>query len=393
MEDSDDALSGFARHKAIKDEPPERGLADLVFFLSLPFDPDLVPEARRRLFTRWGETTNAATTSRLEPALASVLRQSGSLEGLPRLRTDDQRISPPLWVEQVWGQHLERRATMARHLESVVAILNARGMVPLLLKGARSLWVDDPDWRSMRDLDVLVPSADEADAGQAALIAAGYTEGRQGRQGRHHAEFHHASNLYHSDLPGWIEVHRSAGPPRVELVLKTDDLFSAAVLRPRAGLRALVLPPSHDALQNLAHHHYGHREARQGSLEIKGLFEFAMSLKAMSEIERAVLVERASRHNRLLATLDLWIAIISDQFAVGEITPLPLEADAAARWRRMKVVTRRPGKLAALGEELRLALATARLKRCVGGDRSLGRLRMRCATALWAATSFGTRHY
>jgi Uncharacterised nucleotidyltransferase len=365
------------------------GPQSICLFLSLAFRQDNLAEARRSLLAHWPETTVTAAAARLEPALATAVRQAGVLQGIPVLRSPNPRVTPAAWVEHVWADHLSRRTALTEHLENVVRILNAKGLVPLLLKGARSLWVGSPDWRSMRDLDLLVaPSA--AGIAQAALMAEGY---REGPEGLHEPSFYHANNLYRSDLPGWIEIHRRAGPERAELLVPTEDLLAAAVTIQRSQLRALILPPSYDLLHGLVHHHFGHREGRTGVLDLKGLFEFAMGFAALSKADRELLAERAGWNNRLLATLELWLAAAADLFSATDIWPFVPQSDAVARWTRIKDGTGRPSKLAALQEELRLALADDRLRRCRHGDRLLGRMRLRAQTVVWAATSFGSYQY
>lgn len=366
----------------------QMSLQGVCLFLSLPFCPDNLGEARRSLLSHWPETVATATAARLEPALANAVRQAGVLQGIAMLKSSGPGVTPAVWVEQVWADHLARRVAQTEHLENVVRILNAKGLVPLLLKGARSLWVGSPDWRSMRDLDLLV-TAPAADTTQAMLMAEGYGEGPEGQ---HEPGFYHANNLYRHDLPGWIEIHRRAGPERVELLVPTGDLLAAALSVQRGNLKAIVLPPGDDVLHGLAHHYFGHREGRTATLELKGLFEFAMGFAALSRVDRELLAERAGRNNRLLATLDLWLAAVADLFSVNNIEPFVLRSDAVARWMRLKQVTGRPTKLAALKGELHLALAGERLRRCRDGDRLMGRMRLRARTLVWGAKSFGNSY-
>jgi hypothetical protein len=380
-----DTVIGPAAAASPSGEWSEKGLKDVCLFLSLPFRPDNLAEARRALLTDWPGTIAAATASRLESALAGAVRKSGVLQGLTMLRSSGPRVTPAVWVEQVWADNLVRRAAQTEHLENIVRILNGRGLVPLLLKGARSLWVGSPDWRSMRDLDLLV-AGPAADMAQAMLMAEGYGEGPEGQ---HEPGFYHANNLYRHDLPGWIEIHRRAGPERAELLVPTGDLLAAALSVQRGNLKALVLPPAYDVLYGLAHHYFGHREGRTAMLELKGLFEFAVGFAALSKEDRALLAERAGRNNRLLATLDLWLMAVADLFSATDIEPFVLQSDAVARWKHLKQVTGRPTKLAALKEELHLALAGDRLRRCREGNRRLGRMRLRAQTLRWAAKSFG----
>ena len=143
----------------------------------------------------------------------------------------------------------------------------------------------------------------------------------------------------------------------------------------------------------MIHHHVGHREARDGALELKGLFEFAMGFAALCADDRVALAARAGRDSRLLAMTDLWVAASVERFAVRPETPFAVEADAMARWHKLRDAIRRPSKTEAIMDELALALAPARLRRCRAGATWGGRAAMRMQVAGWLLRNWGTRVY
>jgi Uncharacterised nucleotidyltransferase len=379
----DGSFSSFEQHT-------KNASVALLLLLSEALGPTGMLKMRPLVLRSWREIVEIATAGRMDAALAFAIREAGVLAGMPSYRSTSGSLTPPLWVEETWREHTDRRFEMRRHLEGIVEILNSRGLSPLLVKGASSLWTDEPEWRSMRDLDLVMATPEEAETAQTVLIANGYAEGTEGR---HHADFHHAGNLYRNDMPGWIEIHRRAGPRRVEALLASEELLAVATVSPRGQRRALILPPHYDVLFGLVHHYFGHREGRNAAIEIKGLFEFAMGFSALTRAQRSALVDRAARDSRLLATLDVWLAAAADSLGLSDISPLILEADAVTRWKALKKSATRPGKVAALVEELKLALNDRRVRRCRLGANPLGRIRTRFRAILWALGAFGDRLY
>lgn len=331
-----------------------------------------------------------AAAERLGSALAWSATQKQLLAGLP-VGAPDGREPAAVVLDRIWTHHLERRQRMGVRLHELVLALNHAGIVPMLLKGVRSLWLGEPEWRDMRDIDLLVP-AKQAKAAEAIARAAGYHYSDDGL-GVQPWGHHHADNLYRDDLPGWLELHHRAGMLRSEILMPTRELVEAARPMPRDGATALVLPPVHDVLYGLIHHYAGHRETRDGGVELKGLFEFAMGVQALTATERAELSARAAWDSRLLGVLDVWIAAAADRYGLVPEPPLALVPDAVARWARLRQNVKRPRKSDALREELALALAPARLRRMPQGDRWMARAGMRARLAGWLALNWGNRFY
>jgi hypothetical protein len=184
----------------------------------------------------------------------------------------------------------------------------------------------------MLDLDLLAPGA-EADRLQRAVMALGYREhpSLAERPNRHHL-----APLLRRDTPGPVEIHRRGGNRYAEPLLPTPELISAAELRVGpGGARARVLPTPLHVLHGLVHHHVGHGGDARGLVDFKGLYEFAVAVAGLDAEGRAALVERARRHPRLLAALDLWVAGAHELYAMPILPPLAAEADAGARWARV----------------------------------------------------------
>ena len=215
-------------------------VADLCLCLAASLEPETSGGLRRRLMGgAWAEVVETALGLRLDSALAWAAEQRRLFAGIPAGLRPDRRETAPAVLERVWTEHLAKRRAMLARLEELVAALNAAGIIPLLLKGARSLWTGAPEWRSLRDLDLLVYG--DAERAQAIALANGYKCSDSG-EGRHPRSFYHADNLYRDDLPGWVEVHRLAGSTRSEILLGSRELVGVATPMSRGGAMALVLP-------------------------------------------------------------------------------------------------------------------------------------------------------
>ena len=272
------------------------------------------------------------------------------------------------------ASHAQRRVVMARHLMEMVAVFNALGIRPILLKGARSLWEQQPAWRYLRDIDLLV-SDDEAAAAQQALIRIGYgpDPALPVRPDRHHLE-----PLYREGFPGWIEIHRSGGNRYAERLLPTSELFADSTVVSDDGLSVGLLSPVTHLLHALVHHHVGHSGDARGTLSLKGLYEFAWAFHQLTDEQRPALAQRVAVHPRLAAMLDYWLAAASLLFHLPVEAPFGVRPDAAARAEKIMRGDRTSlWKYPGYGDEIRMARDTERLRRSCAGSGLLGRQLLR----------------
>ena len=257
--------------------------------------------------------------------------------------------------------HTERRAAQRVALGALVKLLNGAGYEPILMKGARSLWLGVEPWRSMRDFDLLLPGDAARDA-NALLKREGYAPapGAVERPNRHHFDL-----LFRDDLPGWVEIHRRAGNPYAEQFLRTRELAARCeTLRGPDGVVRIMTASDH-LWHGLVHHHFGHSGYARGTIDLKGLFEFAVGFGALTERERANLLVLAARDGAALAAFDIWIAAAADLLAMPLPAGLAVAPDAAAVWTAMKERRDNPArfKYPGYGDILSLGLAGPRLAR------------------------------
>ena len=118
----------------------------------------------------------------------------------------------------------------------------------LLMKGPEvALDYGGPGLRSYGDLDFLT---DDAEAAQAALIAAGFQEVFDADI---YADIHHLRPLWWPGLPLVVELHTSANWPAAVPGPSTTELLDAAVPS-RLGIDGIsTLPPEHHTLALAAH--------------------------------------------------------------------------------------------------------------------------------------------
>jgi hypothetical protein len=321
-----------------------------------------------RLFT-------LADQLRLKPALAMAMRDRGVFADIPAVALPDGRRSMTKLIADEIAEHERRRTILTERLAEIVAAANREGIEPLLIKGARALWLGAPRWRTMLDLDLLAAGAD-ADRLQRVVMALGYGEhsGLAERPNRHHL-----APLLRRDTPGPIEIHRRAGNRYAEPLLPTRELESVAEVRlGPGGASARLLPTTDHILHGLAHHHAGHGGDARGLIDFRGLYEFAFDVAALDADGRFALTERARRHPRLLAALDLWVVGAHALFAMPIQPPLAAPADAAARWRqvfaRMTGARHDRWRYPGYAEELAMGFDAGRAARIAPGGGPLARL-------------------
>jgi hypothetical protein len=310
------------------------GVELLARCLALAPSSDDTMRLRSLLFSNaaaWERLFEAASSRRLMPALAMRLRQRGLVPPLPRQRVPDP-LTPAAILDAHWTQHLGIRALQADSLCSIVCVLNRIEIEPILIKGARCAWLDQDPWRTMRDLDILVPGTRAGEA-NAALKAEGYLPlpDAEDRPNRHHFEL-----LFRPDLPGWVEIHRRAGNPYAEPFLRTAEIAARSVAAAHPQARARIMPSADHIWHGLVHHHFGHSAFARGTVDLKGLFEFAVAVTALPDEDLDALVGLAARDAAGLAVLELWIAAAVDLFAMPLPAGLSLAADAATEWSNIR---------------------------------------------------------
>ncbi|WP_181164590.1 nucleotidyltransferase family protein [Amaricoccus solimangrovi] len=226
------------------------------------------------------DPAGALRAARLDPALLVPLAFEHRVAPFLGRLTEDPAIAPLLPEALADGFRFAAEANGTRNealreeLAEVLALLDAAGIEPLLLKGAGRLadGLLGPAGRFMQDLDLLVP-ASRIDEAAAALEAAGYAPLAEGPQLAE--EHHHLPALWREGAPAAIELHRVAQPWHQPL-LPTPRLFerSSPVV---IGGRSARLPAPADALLHLVlHGQVNHRRLLSGGVLLSEVVEFAL---------------------------------------------------------------------------------------------------------------------
>lgn len=369
-------LAASAGHVPLSVDPPTGESAQVNALLYACLRLDAGPSSARELGRRIGEVGwDALLAYADELLLGSVLGQAirrlQLAPPLPMTVLPDGRVTIAGLLAQREASHLTRRAVLAERLTEIAAALASEGIAAVALKGGRSIVTGTPDWRYLRDLDLLV-APQQARKAQDVLLALGY---RPADVPRSRLVHHHLHELYRDDLPGWIEVHRRAGTSRVEQFMSSAELLAAADWSAGIG----VLPPHLHVLHGMIHHHIGHRAVKRATIAAKGLYEFAAEMTALSDIERETLLRRAARHPRLLAVLEFWTAAAVEQFGMAPEASLPVAEDI---WRWWCAVRDSDPEAGGIGLELSAATNAGRMRRAVGGQHMAKRLYWRLSVPL-----------
>lgn len=196
----------------------------------------------------WERIVGLASSEYVLPTFAAAIRD---LDLIGSLHTELASF-----LDAVHAANEERNGELRDELETAVGILNRAGIEPALLKGAIRLadgLYPDVGWRTLRDLDLLVPEVSRAEAIRA-LEKAGYAScGSDGEVRR----------------PGGvcqIDLHAElfCTPPQVRLLRAADTLQKA---RPVAfGVGSVRIPAIEHQLVHLIGHsqirHLGHAFGR-----------------------------------------------------------------------------------------------------------------------------------
>jgi hypothetical protein len=280
--------------------------------LGLHFGTQHLTGVRLKLYAEpslWSPLIDLALMTGLLPALGSAVARCGLL---PVAAWSSGAAGFGGVFAGIERDHRARRETMRARLSEIVDDLGRQGMEALLIKGAANLWSGTPEWRSMRDLDIVVPPH-RAEAAQRLLVAAGYRPAPDGERRPHHLE-----TMVRDDLPCWIELHVSASNRRGERLLPTSLVLRHTIEAEGSRASARLPHPAVHALHGLVHHHFSNRGAAYGVITLKGLLEFAHGYATLNDRDLGLFRCQAARHARLSAAVDLWIAAAVGLFRIAD---------------------------------------------------------------------------
>jgi hypothetical protein len=171
-------------------------------------------------------------------------------------------VSPPADARRVLAlasaaSAVRFKISLEPTLRLALAVLGDVGLEPVVLKGAALAYLayPKPGYRTLADLDLLVPDGD-LERAHDALITGGF---RQTDADRVPLGHHHLPPYVTPDGRFTVELHRHVLPAANPFAVQLAGLKARSCLRQVAGVQARVLAPA-DALMHVCLHlAYGHR--------------------------------------------------------------------------------------------------------------------------------------
>lgn len=198
------------------------------------------------------------------PAFAAAMRDLGLLGSLePKLRA---------FLAIALAANADRNKKLREELASIGGVLNRAGIEPVLLKGAIRLVDDlypDPGWRTMQDLDILVPEAEFAGALEA-LHEAGYVVPRQVAPQRKDVPLRRQR---HGPM---IEIHKELfSTARRQRLLRGAEVIEDSRQVALGDATARIPSVEHQLVHLIGHSQIGHRGHAYGRIALRDRLEAA----------------------------------------------------------------------------------------------------------------------
>lgn len=250
----------------------------------------------------WDSLLEIANRAFLTPALCVAL--------------SDERLSPIVpdgvatYLAELSRLNRLRNQRLKAQLTEIVAVLNDKGIVPVLLKGAAVLFTRSDAYATSRmvtDLDILVPPG-QASAALAALAERGYR-----KISEHAPPPHTLGDFARAQDVGAVDLHIAL--LNEPTLLPVADMLARAVDCRADGQHVRLLAPTDRVLHLLLHDLVQDQGLHNGRLNIRHLHEFAVLATGNAPIDWAAIRAHLARH-RLNTALDLWLLAADAFFAV-----------------------------------------------------------------------------
>jgi hypothetical protein len=215
------------------------------------------------------------------------------------------------YLQELHTLNLRRNRGLKRQAIEAIEVLNKRGIVPMLIKGAVQLFQPvhrDFGVRIMVDLDILVPKGRIAEAIKA-LIQIGYQAHKDSNVDWE--VHHHVAPLGRAGEYGSIELHRKAlGNKIADQVLSTADIWATAEDCVTNGIRFKVPNATHAVLLGILHSQVTHGYHQRLVLDYKAMHDMvAMTGCRNKDVDWDQIRNRFTKHglDSILRT-QMWTA-------------------------------------------------------------------------------------
>ncbi|MDR3466129.1 MAG: nucleotidyltransferase family protein [Xanthobacteraceae bacterium] len=209
-------------------------------------------------------------------------------------QAQDHKVNPAVWraiegragipnpikayFQLLHDMSARRNGALMEGLATAVAQLNARGMVPALLKGAACVasgLYRDPAERMMLDIDLLV-APDQALACADVLRAIGYEDMHDPHQRWVAQDTHHLPPLRAPSGDFSIEVHTWLLDKEYDPMLPREAVLGRSTEQEWRGGRVRQLDPADRVVHNIVHAQLHHQLSARGAVELRSLRELAL---------------------------------------------------------------------------------------------------------------------
>ncbi|MBI3196276.1 MAG: nucleotidyltransferase family protein [Rhodospirillales bacterium] len=247
----------------------------------------------------WAPVLAIANEHLLTPTLWTALSDSGQAAALPADARD--------YLATLHRLNGDRNRALRRQAIELIGALNAKGIVPALLKGGLTLFdgpYADPATRMMRDLDILVPNGSRGDA-IAVLGRLGY------RLAQPYAVGHHAyGDFARPNDPGSVDLHIELVDP--SHVLSAAEVWDRAepkeVAGETGGVRYLAPCATDRIMHNLLHaqiHYLGN--FYRGELQVQQVYELVALARHLGPAVDWSFVQQRLRAHHLTVALESYL--------------------------------------------------------------------------------------
>jgi len=215
------------------------------------------------------------------------------------------------YLQELHRLNSRRNRGLKRQAIEAIAVLNKKGIVPMLIKGAVQLFQPvhrDFGTRIMVDLDILVPK-DRIAGAIKALTQIGYKayKGSNIDWETHH----HVPPLVRKGEYGCIELHHKAlGNKIADQVLSTAEIWAKAKYCVTNGIRFKLPNVTHAVLLGILHSQVTHGYHQSLRLDYKALHDMvAMTVRRNGRVDWDQIRNRFTKHglSSILRT-QLWTA-------------------------------------------------------------------------------------
>lgn len=279
----------------------------------------------------WTAAVKAANDQLISPALWQALRDTKQTANLPA----DVRE----YLHEIYRLNHDRNKRLRVQALGAIRSLNAVGVVPLLLKGAASLFLEvynDPGSRVMLDLDILVPP-DEAENCWKQLRRFGYVPVDCRRDFSRH---HHLKPLQRPGEYGTIEIHRYAFSAEANQIVPASWMWTRCRSATESGATFCVPDATSYVLHNVLHEAVDHGGFQRAWGSLRSLHELAQLASLYRDCIDWTQVVDFFERNGSLNILSAWLYLACRLFGCHQPGAVPATLSARIYYTRYRLQAR-----------------------------------------------------